>query len=376
MKNANNKDQHPRVFISYSHKDESWKDRVVTHLRVLEKQALLDVWDDRRIKAGEDWHEEIQKALDSADVAILMISADFLTSDFILGAEVPALLERRQNEGLKVIPVITKPCAWQQVKWLKPIQARPKDGKPLSSMRGWRLDEALAALAKEILDMEQTQPHPRVFISYSHDSVEHIDRVLALSNRLREDGTDCILDQYETSPPEGWTRWMDRNMRDADFVLMICTETYYRRVMLDEEPGKGLGVKWEGKLIYQHIYNADSENTRFIPVLFKYSKREHIPTPLQGATYYAVDTKQGYEDLYRRLTNQPRVRRVELGRIRTLPKVLPLERRADFPAAKVDLAKLPATSSLLFGRERELQWLDKAWESGTTHIFSLVGWGG
>jgi len=104
--------------------------------------------------------------------------------------------------------------------------------------------------------MTSDTPHPPiVFISYSHDSPEHSDRVLALSDRLRADGIDCILDQYEDSPPEGFPRWMDRNIRAADFVLMTCTPTYYRRVMGDEEPDKGHGVAWESTLIYQYIYN-------------------------------------------------------------------------------------------------------------------------
>lgn len=178
--------------------------------------------------------------------------------------------------------------------------------------------------------------HPTVFISYSHDSTEHMDRVLALSDRLRDEGIDCILDQYETSPSQGWTRWMDRNIRDADFVLMVCTETYYRRVMLDEKPGTGLGVKWEGKLINQHIYQADSLNTKFIPVLFDFGKVKHIPTPLQDATYYPVDTKQGYEDLYRRLTNQPPVKKPKLGKPR---KLQPRQRHPDFPI-KINTVKL------------------------------------
>ena len=77
----------------------------------------------------------------------------------------------------------------------------------------------------------------RVFISYSHASPEHADRVLALADRLRRDGLDSILDQYILgSPAEGWPPWMDRQIRDADFVLMICTPTYHRRVMGEEQP--------------------------------------------------------------------------------------------------------------------------------------------
>ncbi len=107
----------------------------------------------------------------------------------------------------------------------------------------------------------------KVFMSYTLDSSEHADRVLALANRLRGDGVDCILDQFETSPPEGWPRWMDRQIRDADAVLVVCNRSYYRRVMGEERPGVGLGVRWKGALIYQYLYDAGADNSRFIPVL-------------------------------------------------------------------------------------------------------------
>jgi nucleoside phosphorylase/tetratricopeptide (TPR) repeat protein len=168
---------------------------------------------------------------------------------------------------------------------------------------------------------------PTVFISYSHDSPEHADRVLALADRLVQDGIDCILDQYEESPPEGWPKWMDRQIERSDFVLVICTKTYYRRVMGTEEQGKGLGVRWESTLAYQDVYDAGGETTRFIPVLFQSGKVEHIPKPLRGATRYYVDTEQGYEDLYRRLTNQPRTIKPKLGKLRKLP---PRKRKQDF----------------------------------------------
>src|SRR5258705_5882703 len=71
---------------------------------------------------------------------------------------------------------------------------------------------------------------PKVFISYSHDSPEHEQRVLELANRLRRDGIDCTIDQYVVVPEEGWPRWMDKQIRDSDFVVMVCTETYYQRV--------------------------------------------------------------------------------------------------------------------------------------------------
>jgi hypothetical protein len=138
------------VFISYSHKDEDWKDRLVTHLLVLQIQDVIEVWDDRRIEVGDDWRPEIEDAINRASIAVLMISANFLTSKFILDNEVPKLLERRKKGGLRVIPLIVKSCAWKQVKWLSEIQGRPKDNQPLSSGSEHQIDTNLAALAEEI----------------------------------------------------------------------------------------------------------------------------------------------------------------------------------------------------------------------------------
>jgi len=108
---------------------------------------------------------------------------------------------------------------------------------------------------------------PRVFISYSHDSDEHRDRVLRFADRLRADGIDAIIDQYVQSPPEGWPDWCERQIRGSDFVLMVCTETYLRRVNGEEEPGTGHGVRWEGRLNNQHLYDAGSASNKFLPVL-------------------------------------------------------------------------------------------------------------
>ena len=140
----------PTVFISYSHTDEAWKDRLVTHLRVLEKKGCLTTWDDRRIGGGDDWYAEIQQAMDAACIIVPMISANFLTSDFILNVEVTAMLERKRKAGVRIMPLIVKPCAWNSVNWLKKIQARPKDGRPLSGENDFEIDTDLAAFAKEI----------------------------------------------------------------------------------------------------------------------------------------------------------------------------------------------------------------------------------
>jgi hypothetical protein len=122
----------------------------VKHLKVLELEGELEVWDDRRIDAGDDWLPEITREMERAKVAVLLISADFLTSKLIRSTEVPKLLARRQSGGMRVIPLIVHPCAWQNVGWLAAIQCRPLDGRPLSAGSRAQADTDLADLALEI----------------------------------------------------------------------------------------------------------------------------------------------------------------------------------------------------------------------------------
>ena len=144
------KDRLKGVFISYSHKDEEWKDNLVTQLSVLELENLLHIWDDRKIQVGDNWNQKISNAMESASIAILLISADFLTSGFIRSEEVPKLLARQKQDGLRIVPLIVRPCAWKIVPWLAQIQVRPKDGRPLSAGTIYQIEQDLADLVTEI----------------------------------------------------------------------------------------------------------------------------------------------------------------------------------------------------------------------------------
>src|ERR1035438_3182712 len=90
---------------------------------------------------------------------------------------------------------------------------------------------------------------PKVFISYSHDSEHHVDNVLSLSDRLRSNGVDASVDQYVMNPEDGWVTWMQREIDNADYVLVICSQIYKTRLEKNEEPGIGLGAIWESQLI-------------------------------------------------------------------------------------------------------------------------------
>jgi hypothetical protein len=143
----------PTVFISYSHQDEVWKDRLLEHLGVLEEEGLLKTWNDRNIGAGNEWLEEIRTAMSSALVAVFLVSAHSLKSKFIRHQEIPHLLNRREKEGMTFFPVIVKACVWDELSWLSRFQTRPRDGKPLAGFQSNRRDAELTKIAKEILSI-------------------------------------------------------------------------------------------------------------------------------------------------------------------------------------------------------------------------------
>ena len=194
---------------------------------------------------------------------------------------------------------------------------------------------------------------PRVVISYSHDSEAHADRVLALADRLRADGIDAMIDLYTPAPPQGWPAWCEEQIRQGAFVLIVCTETYLRRFNLEEQPGVGLGVAWEGRLIKQLLYNAASVSSKFAPVLFADGLDAHVPVPLAGATIHRIETPQGYEGLLRLLTDQPLTPMPPLGRRPELPprqrqtfNAPPANHAPDKPVAGESRAGQPPISAL------------------------------
>ncbi len=149
----------PLVFISYSHQDEAEKTNLVTHLDVLKKAGLIELWLNDRIEGGADWEAEIKQAIVRANVAVLLISANFLTSDFILGAEVAAFLQRRESEGLTVFPVIAKACAWEACDWLAKMNVRPKNGRPIWNGPNSQIDEDLSKITREIKAIVKKADH-------------------------------------------------------------------------------------------------------------------------------------------------------------------------------------------------------------------------
>jgi len=146
-----------KVFISYSHKDERWRERLVGHLGVLERAGLIQLCDDHKIRAGEDFMRRIHEDMLQARIAVLLVSADFLTSEFIQVQEVPRLFDQHASDGMTIYPLLVRECAWQEVPWLATLQVRPRDAKAVAARRD-KADQVLADVAREVAELARTLP--------------------------------------------------------------------------------------------------------------------------------------------------------------------------------------------------------------------------
>jgi len=164
-------------------------------------------------------------------------------------------------------------------------------------------------------------PGKIVFISYSHDSDEHRQRILELAERLRHDGLDARNDQdVKGTPKQGWPRWMLDQFDEASSVLVVCTETYYRRFRGHEVPGRGKGADWEGALITQEIYDAKGQTDKFVPVALAAGQDSFIPEPLRKHTYYELTSETCYQKLYSFLLGETSFERSPLGPTKSIQK--------------------------------------------------------
>jgi hypothetical protein len=148
-----------KVFISYSHADKEWLDRLKRHLKPLVREGNLDCWDDTHIRPGDDWKQEIQNALDTAQVAVLLISADFFASDFIDETELPPLLDAAKAKGVRILPVILSASRFARNPALARFQTVNQPDRPLAKMSPAEQDDVLDYVAQII---ENPQQPPRI----------------------------------------------------------------------------------------------------------------------------------------------------------------------------------------------------------------------
>lgn len=139
-----------KVFISYSHQDADWLQRLCVHLKPLERDYGIEIWVDTRIQPGSKWRDEIKKVLATTKVAVLLVSADFLASDFIAADELPPLLNAAEKEGATVLPVILSPSRFTRNPSLNQFQAVNDPSKPLIGMTKSQQEAVLVEVSEAI----------------------------------------------------------------------------------------------------------------------------------------------------------------------------------------------------------------------------------
>jgi len=147
-----------KIFISYSHKDRRWLHELLPHLNYLEKNKLVDLWSDAKIRPGDDWQKAIEEALVSTRVAILLLSIDFLNSPVVVDNELLPLLAAAETKGVKILPVVLRPCVLPER--ISMFQAINDPSRPVAAMkRRFEREELWAKLAAMIGEMPTEQEH-------------------------------------------------------------------------------------------------------------------------------------------------------------------------------------------------------------------------
>lgn len=174
--------QRPTIFVSYSHKDQSWFDRVLAHLNSMGEYWRIDAWTDKSMIPGLLFRPQIFRAMDNADAAILLVSANFLSSQFIQQHEVPHLRHLNTEYNIKVVPIILSPCGWELDPFIKDLEKLPKEGAISDLIHQSEQESAILNSVAAILDSLDPQPRkpgtplpPRV---YNRDHVPTYSEVL------------------------------------------------------------------------------------------------------------------------------------------------------------------------------------------------------
>ena len=166
-----------RVFYSYSHKDAELRDRLGKYLAPLVHQKKIVEWHDRKIAPGGNWETEISSQLEFAHLILLLVSADFLASEYCFGVEVEKALTRLKRGEAKVVPVLLKPCLWKESRFSE-LQILPRDAKAITS---WKSpEEALTDVADEISKLVSASPPSPSEIPSEHSEPHRFDSSLDL----------------------------------------------------------------------------------------------------------------------------------------------------------------------------------------------------
>jgi hypothetical protein len=192
IKKMSSQDRIPRIFICYAHKDnestdpsQRWLDRLLEQLEPLNLQEQAEIWSDKKLEIGDEWHEEIQDTLQQVKAAVLLVSPSFLASKYIRNSEVPFLWKQAKEQGVKILPIILRSCLFNETKFKYPdpkngpeeislstLQVANSPTKPLNSMAEHEQDKVLLSVAQRLLNIVNTSVLEQSQIELVEDNEE------------------------------------------------------------------------------------------------------------------------------------------------------------------------------------------------------------
>ena len=206
------------IFFSYSHADENLRDQLEKHLVALQRQGIISSWHDRRIAAGTELAGAIDGHLDAADVILLLISPDFIASDYCYEREMKRAMERHREGEARVIPVILRPCDWKDLPF-GTLLATPRDGRAITM---WpNSDEAfldvVTSIKRALTEMgRKREPHAQGPTALPSAAVSSVQESTRSSNlRITKKFTDLDRDRFRHDGFEYIARFFENSLEDS-----------------------------------------------------------------------------------------------------------------------------------------------------------------
>jgi len=280
-----------KIFISYSHEDEQWKNRLQKYLNVQVQLNRLIIWDDREIRTGEEWNPAIEKAILESDIAILLVSVDFLNSSFIQNQEIPCI----QKNNVKIMPLIISPCPWDDFDYISTQQGFTKNNQPLEELN---INKELNRIVKELCCFEplelSLEKENCIDLKYLKNELTEIlfwdeidvDNCVLADNKTTIDvvlrqiwnGNRRLIDKligmgkwFDNKPKSSeciggkdiFNDWNKNNIKTIIFYIPSSTVTRIRKKLVRKISTKTISEKIESYILSQTnmiIYNLDNEN--------------------------------------------------------------------------------------------------------------------
>ena len=307
----------PLIFCCYARKDKDLQEDLKAHLRSLQRQELIQIWHDGDISAGKAWNQEIKRYLNEAKIILLLISSDFIASDYCYDVEMKHALARHEQEETRVIPIILRPVTWDTIRigniTLGNLQALPKEAKPVTLWRNrdeaWtdvtvgisrvvnEVQESLSTSQPEIQDQQQLVSRSFAQPFTQTPSLEQKQEALGKVKRLVP-GVDFSFYQEIFGKPLFINRksfFENPNDEKRKFIEYVFVDTYfYLDVIVDPE----------GKVLYfalttrDQAFNPVFKNQAF-QVTLGISKYSDIPGEARAAQgCYGANWFAYYETKY------------------------------------------------------------------------------